>query len=126
MLFAAVLLGVEGLDGGFLQLCPFTDHCHILVVGQIKESRDSILFGAQVFQLLGKGVDALSQFPLFQQTPCRGPFFLIGKGALLGDFGLDPDGQGVELGQVGLDVPEVISDLSCGGAVVGELVLEHQ
>ena len=110
-LLAAILLGVEDLDGDFLLLCPFADLRHVLVVGEVEGGEDAVLFGAQVFQLLGQGVDALGQFPFFRQAPCRGLLFLVGQGALLGSFGLDLGGQGVEPGQVGLDVPEVVSGL---------------
>ena len=41
-------------------------------------------------------------------------------------FGLDFGGQRVEAGKVRLDVPQVLSGLPCLGAVVEDLILEHQ
>lgn len=77
--FAAVLLSVEGLDGGFLMFCPFADFSHIFVIGQVEGGENSVLFGAQVFKFLGQGINALGQLPFFSADSMPRPGFSRGS-----------------------------------------------
>ena len=54
---------------------------------------------------------ALSQFPFFQQTPCRGLLFLVGQGALFGGLFLELGGQSIEANRFGFDLLNAISNL---------------